>query len=80
MDWKNLGGFATLLTAFVTLWWQLDRKIEYEISARDSKIDREISTLDRKIDQLNTLLTNNLIVLNHSRGRTQRCVPYPLLS
>ena len=33
MDWKNLGVFATLLAVFVTMWWQLDCKIEYEISA-----------------------------------------------
>ena len=57
MDWKNLGVFATLLAVFVTMWWQLDRKIEYEISA-----------LDRKIDQLNSLLTNNLIALNRDLG------------
>ena len=79
MDWKNLGVFATLLAVFVTMWWQLDRKIEYEISALDSKLEREISTLDskldraistldRKIDQLNTLLTNNLIALNRDVG------------
>ncbi|MCE2485346.1 MAG: hypothetical protein J4F42_07520 [Desulfurellaceae bacterium] len=65
MDWKNL---ATLLTVFVTMWWQLDRKIEYEISALDSKLDRSISTLDRKIDQLNSLLTNNLIALTRTVG------------
>ena len=58
MDWKNLGVFATLLAVFVTMWWQLDRKIEYEISAlqdNSALLDRSISTLDRKIDQLNTL-------------------------
>ena len=71
MDWKNLGVFATLLAVFVTMWWQLDRKIEYEISALDSKLERAISTLDRKIDQLNTLLTNNLIVLNRDIGELQ---------
>ena len=82
MDWKNLGVFATLLAVFVTMWWQLDRKIEYEISALDtklereisaldSKLDRAISTLDRKIDQLNTLLTNNLIALNRTVGELQ---------
>lgn len=71
MDWKNLGVFATLLAVFVTMWWQLDRKIEYEISALDSKLEREISTLDRKIDQLNTLLTNNLIALNRDIGELQ---------
>ena len=71
MDWKNLGVFATLLAVFVTMWWQLDRKIEYEISALDSKLDRAISTLDRKIDQLNTLLTNNLIALNRDIGELQ---------
>ena len=64
MDWKNLGVFAPLLAVFVTMWRQLDRKIEYEISALDSK-------LDRKIDQLNTLLTNNLIALNRDRGELQ---------
>ena len=36
MDWKSLGVFATLLGVFVTMWWQLDRKIEYEISTLDS--------------------------------------------
>ena len=82
MDWKNLGVFATLLAVFVTMWWQLDRKIEYEISALDSKLDREISALDnrldrsisvldRKIDQLNSLLTNNLIALNRDIGELQ---------
>lgn len=71
MDWKNLGVFATLLAVFVTMWWQLDRKIEYEISALDTKLEREISTLDRKIDQLNTLLTNNLIALNRDIGELQ---------
>lgn len=57
MDWKNL---ATLLAVFVTMWWQLDRKIKYEIS-----------TLDHKIDQLNSLLTNNLIALNRDMGELQ---------
>ena len=71
MDWKNLGVFATLLAVFVTMWWQLDRKIEYEISALDSKLEREISTLDRKIDQLNSLLTDNLIALNRDIGELQ---------
>ena len=37
MDWKSLGVFATLLAVFVTMWWQLDRKIEYEISTLDSE-------------------------------------------
>ena len=60
MDWKNLGVFATLLAVFVTMWWQLDRKIEYEISA-----------LDHKIDQLNSLLANNLIALNRDIGELQ---------
>ena len=60
MDWKNLGVFATLLAVFVTMWWQLDRKIEYEINA-----------LDSKLDQLNGLLTNNLIALNRTVGELQ---------
>ena len=77
MDWKNLGVFATLLAVFVTMWWQLDRKIEYEISALDSKLDRSISALDSKIDQLNALLTNNLIVLNRDMRRTPGRVPHP---
>jgi predicted RNase H-like nuclease (RuvC/YqgF family) len=58
MDWKSLGVFATLLAVFVTMWWQLDRKIEYEIStldseisALDSKLERKISALDSKIDR-----------------------------
>ena len=71
MDWKNLGVFTTLLAVFVAMWWQLDRKIEYEIGALDSKLDRSIRTLDRKIDQLDTLLTNNLIALNRDLGELQ---------
>ena len=71
MDWKNLGVFATLLAVFVTMWWQLDRKIEYETSALDSKLERSISALDSKIDQLNSLLTNNLIALNRDIGELQ---------
>ena len=51
MDWKSLGVFATLLAVFVTMWWQLDRKIEYEISTLDSKLERGISALDSKLER-----------------------------
>ena len=60
MDWKNLGVFATLLAVFVTMWWQLDRKIEYEISALDNKLDRAISALDNKLDRAISALDNKL--------------------
>ena len=60
MDWKNLGVFATLLAVFVTMWWQLDRKIEYEISALDSKLEREISALDNKLDRSISALDSRL--------------------
>ena len=60
MDWKNPGVFATLLAVFVTMWWQLDRKIEYEISALDSKLEREISALDSKLDRSISALDSKL--------------------
>jgi hypothetical protein len=54
MDWKSLGVFATLLAVFVTMWWQLDRKIEYEISTLDSEISALDSKLERKISALDS--------------------------
>ena len=67
MDWKSLGVFATLLAVFVTMWWQLDRKIEYEIStldsgisALDSKLEREISALDSKLERKISALDSKL--------------------
>ena len=44
----------------MTVWWQLD-----------SKIDREITALDAKVERLNTLLTDNLILLNRDIGELQ---------
>ena len=67
MDWKSLGVFATLLAVFVTMWWQLDRKIEYEIStldsgisALDSKLERGISALDSKLEREISALDSKL--------------------
>ena len=44
----------------MTVWWQLD-----------NKIDREITPLDAKVERLNTLLTDNLILLNRDIGELQ---------
>ena len=44
----------------MTVWWQLD-----------NKIDREITSLDAKVERLNTLLTDNLILLNRDIGELQ---------
>lgn len=44
----------------MTVWWQLD-----------SKIDREITALDAKVERLNSLLTDNLILLNRDIGELQ---------
>ena len=44
----------------MTVWWQLD-----------NKIDREITALDAKVERLNTLLTDNLILLNRDIGELQ---------
>ena len=56
----NLKDFVTLvamLGVVITMWWQLD-----------TKIDREIHALDTKIERMNILLTNNLIELNRTMG------------
>ena len=44
----------------MTVWWQLD-----------NKIDREITALDAKVERLNSLLTDNLILLNRDIGELQ---------
>ena len=44
----------------MTVWWQLD-----------NKIDREITALDAKVERLNTLLTDNLILLNRDISELQ---------
>ena len=42
------------------VWWQLD-----------DKIGRGITTLDAKVERLNSLLTDNLILLNRDIGEPQ---------
>ena len=42
------------------VWWQLDHKI-----------GRGITTLDAKVERLNSLLTDNLILLNRDIGELQ---------
>lgn len=37
----------------------------------DNTIDREITALDAKVERLNTLLTDNLILLNRDIGEPQ---------
>ena len=44
----------------MTVWWQLG-----------SKIDREITPLDAQRERLNTLLTDNLMLLNRDIGELQ---------
>ncbi len=44
----------------MTVWWQLD-----------SKIDREIAALDAQVERLNSLPPDNLILLNRDLGELQ---------
>ena len=44
----------------MTVWWQLD-----------SKIDRETTPLDAQGERLNTLLTDNLMLLKRDIGELQ---------
>ena len=70
MDWKSLGVFATLLAVFVTMWWQLDRKIEYEISTLDSEISALDSKLERKISALDSKLERKISALDSKIDRS----------
>ena len=68
LDWKDGARVVTLLAALVTMWWQLDSKLTWEIHALDERLTSRIDAMDNKIDRLNTLLTENLIALNREVG------------
>ena len=81
-----LSAHFILIALIITVWWQLDSKLDRELGTLDAEIEREISALDErltsrigaldtKIDKLNGLLIDQLIDLNREIGELNAMAP-----